>query len=76
MNEKPVDRRVRKTKRQLRRARGVALGGAEQNHFAKHGITGIVVSSAMHDVHTVHEYTKIDELVSLAGIVLRLMTGE
>ncbi|MCR5683318.1 MAG: M20/M25/M40 family metallo-hydrolase [Clostridiales bacterium] len=55
---------------------GMTFGGADQNHFAKHGITGIVVSSAMHDVHTVHEYTKIDELVSLAGIVLRLMTGE
>ena len=52
---------------------GVTFGGADQNHFARHGITGIVVSSAMHDVHTVHEYTKLGESEQLAGIVLRLM---
>ena len=52
---------------------GVTFGGADQNHFARHGITGIVVSSAMHDVHTVHEYTKLGEIEQLAGIVLRLM---
>ena len=55
---------------------GVTFGGADQNHFAKHGIAGIVVASAMHDVHTVHEYTKLDELERLTGIVLRLMKGE
>ncbi|MBQ3708385.1 MAG: M20/M25/M40 family metallo-hydrolase [Clostridia bacterium] len=55
---------------------GVTFGGADQNHYAKHGITGIVVSSAMHDVHTVHEYTKLSEIASLSGIVLRLMRGE
>ena len=53
---------------------GVTFGGSDHNHFAKHGVTGIVAASAMHDVHTVHEYTKLGELVQLAQIVLRLMT--
>ena len=55
---------------------GVTFGGSDQNHFAKHGITGIVVASAMHDVHTVRESTRLDELAALAAVVLRLMRGE
>ena len=37
---------------------GYTFGGADQNHFSKFGLSGIVAASAMHDVHTVHEYPR------------------
>ena len=51
------------------------FGGSDNNHFAKHGLRGIVLSCAMHDVHSVHEYTDLHEMAKCAEIVLRLMTG-
>lgn len=43
-------------------------GGSDQNNFAAHGIEGIVVASAMHDVHTTNEYTSAYELVKVAEL--------
>ena len=52
---------------------GVTFGGADQNHFSKNGLTGIVAASAMHDVHTVHEYTYIREIEKLAELIAELL---
>ena len=52
---------------------GVTFGGSDQNHFSRHGIEGIVAASAMHDVHTVHEYTRIDEMAKLTELILALV---
>ena len=50
------------------------FGGSDNNHFAKHGVRGIVLASAMHDVHTTREYTTVKEMAESAEIALRLMT--
>ena len=52
------------------------FGGSDNNNFVKHGIRGIVISCAMYNVHSVHEYTKADELVKGAELVARLVTSE
>lgn len=50
------------------------FGGSDQNNFALHGIEGIVLASAMNEVHSVREYTETDELVRCAELTLKLMT--
>ena len=50
------------------------FGGSDNNNFANHGISGLVIASAMYDVHTTHEYTRVEDLVKLAGICISLAT--
>jgi tripeptide aminopeptidase len=50
------------------------FGGSDNNHFAVHGIRGIVTACAMNDVHTTGEYTTAEELTRSAELVLWLMT--
>ena len=50
------------------------FGGSDQNNFALHGIEGIVLANAMNEVHSVREYTEMDELVRCAELTLKLMT--
>ena len=52
---------------------GYTFGGADQNHFSKNGLAGIVAASAMHDVHTVHEYTVIREMEKLAELIVEIV---
>ena len=52
------------------------FGGSDNNNFNKHGITGIVISNAMNDVHTKNEYFYISELIKSAEIALKLATME
>ncbi|MCR4904132.1 MAG: M20/M25/M40 family metallo-hydrolase [Butyrivibrio sp.] len=47
-------------------------GGSDHNHFAQHEIEGIVVASAMQDVHTTSEYTTIDDLYKVAELAIEL----
>lgn len=49
------------------------FGGSDNNILAQHGITGIVIASAMHACHTSGEYTTIDELSQLAELLMGLM---
>lgn len=49
------------------------LGGSDNNILAAHGITGIVVASAMHACHSCSEYTTVGELTNLSEIVMDLM---
>ncbi len=49
------------------------FGGSDNNNFCLHGIRGIVLASAMNDVHTTAEYTEISELEHCAELVLKLM---
>ena len=51
------------------------FGGSDNNNFLKHDITGIVLSCGMNKVHSISEYTHIDELVKCCNIVLKLMTS-
>ena len=51
-------------------------GGSDNNSFAAHGIRGIVMASAMENVHTVNEYTTVEALTRCAELTLWLMTME
>ena len=52
------------------------FGGSDNNNLAAHGVRGIVMASAMYNVHTVEEYTTADALNKCAALTLRLMTME
>ena len=51
------------------------FGGSDNNSFLRNKIKGIVLSSAMEDVHTVNEYCDIEELKKSLLVVLNLMTS-
>lgn len=50
------------------------FGGSDNNVFAEKGIEGIVISCGMNDVHSVNEFTTIDQLVDSSRVVLKLAT--
>lgn len=52
------------------------FGGSDNNNFLKNGITGIVLSCGMNQVHSLKEYTMVSELVKCTRIVLELMTSK
>ena len=52
------------------------FGGSDNNNLAANGIRGLVIFSAMNDVHTVHEYTTAQQLADCAALILTLMTME
>ena len=49
------------------------FGGSDQNKMSEHGIPGIVMASAMHQVHSCQEYTEVSEMAQVAGIVSELL---
>lgn len=51
------------------------FGGSDNHNLMKNGISGAVISCGMYNVHSVHEYTKIDELVKGSKLVERLILG-
>lgn len=50
------------------------FGGSDNNHLAKHGISGIVLANAMFRCHSCEEYTTVEELCRIAELTLLLMT--
>ena len=48
-------------------------GASDNNHFALHGIGGLVVACAMHDVHSTGEFTRLDEMDLCVRLVMELM---
>lgn len=51
------------------------FGGSDNGYFAKHGITGIVVATAMNQCHSCEEYTTVSELHRIAELTVSLMTS-
>lgn len=49
------------------------FGGSDNNHFAEHGIRGIVIACGMNNCHTAAEWTSLDEMERATRIVLELM---
>lgn len=49
------------------------FGGSDNNVFAKHGIRGLVLSCGMYQVHSVEEYTTMEDLVMGAKLVRELI---
>ncbi|HWT75075.1 MAG TPA: M20/M25/M40 family metallo-hydrolase, partial [Mobilitalea sp.] len=52
------------------------FGGSDNNNFLRNGITGIVLSCGMNKVHSLQEWTHVDELEKCSNIVLKLMTSK
>lgn len=52
------------------------FGGSDQNTYAQKGVEGLVLSTAMNNVHSCEEYTEIEELVKSVQIVETLMLSE
>ena len=52
------------------------LGGSDANVLNQHGISSIVVANAMENIHTTAEFSRLDELIRIAQLTLRLMTLE
>jgi len=50
------------------------MGGSDQNNYASFGIEGIVVACSMHNVHSVSEFCRLDELEKCTELVLALIT--
>ena len=51
------------------------FGGSDNNNFVRNGITGIVIACGMNKVHSLQEYTHVDDLEKCSKIVLKLMTS-
>lgn len=51
------------------------FGGSDNNNFASHGIKGIVLSCGMNEVHSVREYTTVQDLIKGAELVAELLKG-
>lgn len=49
------------------------LGGSDNNILALHGITGIVLSCGMQQVHSTREFTQIEDLMKGAALVAELL---
>lgn len=50
-----------------------SFGGSDNNILIRKGIDGLCIFNAMHDIHTVSEYTSVDELVKTTELVKALM---
>ncbi|MCD7817957.1 MAG: M20/M25/M40 family metallo-hydrolase [Lachnospiraceae bacterium] len=50
------------------------FGGSDNNNLAQHGISGIVVSCGMCDVHSVRESVRVEDLVTGARLAAGLLS--
>ncbi|MBQ6782599.1 MAG: M20/M25/M40 family metallo-hydrolase [Acholeplasmatales bacterium] len=50
------------------------FGGSDNNNLNKNGIEGVVLSSAMNNVHTKEEYFYLEEFYKAAEIAIKLVT--
>lgn len=52
-----------------------SFGGSDNNVLVRNGIDGLCIYNAMHEIHTVNEYTTVEELVKTTQLVMNIMTG-
>lgn len=52
------------------------FGGSDNNIYAQYGIDGLVIATAMHQVHTCQEHTSVQEIAKVAEIVENLLCME
>lgn len=52
------------------------MGGSDNNPLSEHGLTGIVLATAMNNCHSCSEYSHVDELKKIAAITVDLMCSE
>ena len=52
-----------------------SFGGSDNNVLVRNGIDGLCIYNAMHEIHTLNEYTTVEELVKTTQLVMNIMTG-
>ena len=52
------------------------LGGSDNNSLVRHGVSGIVVATAMNNCHSCSEYTTAEDLERAANLALELMLSK
>lgn len=52
------------------------FGGSDNHNFVKNGISGAVISCGMYNVHSVREYTKVEELIKGSRLAARLILNQ
>jgi tripeptide aminopeptidase len=52
-----------------------SFGGSDNNVLVRNGIDGLCIYNAMHEIHTVNEYTTVEELVKTTQLIMNIMTG-
>ena len=52
------------------------FGGSDQNNLSCHGVTGLVLASAMHQVHSCQEFTEISEMLDVPRLVYEIILDE
>lgn len=52
-----------------------SFGGSDNNVLIRNGIDGLCIYNPMHEIHTVKEYTTVEELTLTAELIKNLMTG-
>ena len=50
-----------------------ACGGSDASMMSGHGIECLVVATGMHEIHSVREYTTLEEMEIMANVVYRLL---
>ena len=50
-----------------------ACGGSDASMMSTHGISCLVVATGMHEIHSVREYTTLQEMKTMARVVYRLL---
>lgn len=55
---------------------GETFGGSDNNNFVNHGLPGLVLSCGMYRVHSVEEYTKINDIKKGIKLVAKLLSQE
>ena len=50
-----------------------ACGGSDASFLSAHGISCLVLASGMHEIHSVREYTTVQEMETMARLVRHLM---
>ncbi len=51
-------------------------GGSDANIFNEHGIKTVIIGTGMMDVHTVNEYIKAEDMVTVTSILMGLIEEE
>lgn len=52
------------------------FGGSDNNYLVRHGVSGMVVATAMNNCHSCDEYTTAEELDRAANLALALMLSK
>lgn len=73
--DSPVVRRFKKAcdKLHLEGTTTKTFGGSDNNHFVNWGIAGVVLSCGMYQVHSVNEYTTMEDLENGTLLVAELL---